>query len=372
MDLVFSIRFEEQGEQSEISLMHSTWISQRFRRKGLLSVVTVLGVAAILSLAQDATSPVNPVPTNTLQVFSGVHAPTRGAWQKRLTLGPGDVLSFGLFGYPDLNRSQVIVGPDGRVSYLQAMNIVATGLTVDELRAKFDEELSKFYRAPKTIIVPQAIRSKKIYLLGKVVNKGVYYLDRPLTIIEAVAQAQGLEAGFLETGTIELADLPRSFLLREGKRLPVDFERLFQQGDLSQNIFLEPDDYLYFPSTSDNAVYVLGEVRSPGPVPIMPQMSAVSAIVSRGGFSPRAYRSRILVVRGSFNQPKTFVLDTAAVLAGQVTDFKLEPKDIVYVSQRPWTKALELLDYAARAYLNAMVVTWTGENIRLIDDPLIK
>ena len=352
--------------------MHFFWIRSGFRRKGWLPVLIALCLSMIESLAQDTTLPENAGSTNSLQVFSGVNAPTRGAWQKHLTLGPGDILAFSLFGYPDLTRPQVVVGPDGRVSYLQAMNILATGLTVDELRAKFDEELSKYYRAPRTIIVPQAIRSKKIYLLGKVVNKGVYYLDRPLTVIEAVAQAQGLEAGFLQSGTVELADLPRSFVLRDGKRLPVDFERLFLQGDLSQNVFLEPEDYLYFPSTLDNAIYVLGEVASPGPVPISPQMSAIKAITSRGGFTPRAYRSRVLVVRGSSNQPKTFVLDTAAVLAGQVTDFQLEPKDIVYISQRPWSKALELMDLAARAYLNAMLVTWTGENIRLIDDPLIK
>jgi len=29
--------------------------------------------------------------------------------------------------------------------------------------------------------------------------------------------------------------------------MPLNFERLFQAGDLSQNIAIEPGDYLYFP-----------------------------------------------------------------------------------------------------------------------------
>jgi len=46
-------------------------------------------------------------------------------------------------------------------------------------------------------------------------------------------------------------DLKNSFLLRQGERLPVDFDRLYRQGDLSQDIYLAPDDYLYIkPATA--------------------------------------------------------------------------------------------------------------------------
>ena len=66
---------------------------------------------------------------------------------------------------------------------------------------------------------------------------------------------------------MELADLSHSFLMRQGKQVPVDFEKLFQYGDLSQNIALEPNDYLYFALSSANEIYVVGEVQSPGLVP---------------------------------------------------------------------------------------------------------
>jgi polysaccharide export outer membrane protein len=57
-------------------------------------------------------------------------------------------------------------------------------------------------------------------------------------MIEAIAQAGGLETGMFEQNTVELADLSHSFMIRNGQRLPVDFEQLFQRGDLSQNIAL--------------------------------------------------------------------------------------------------------------------------------------
>jgi protein involved in polysaccharide export with SLBB domain len=89
-------------------------------------------------------------------------------------LGPGDVLTFNLFGQPELVRTEVAVAPDGRISFLEAQDVVASGLTVDELRAKVDDELGKFRRAPRSMITPVAFKSKRYYILGKVVTKGVY------------------------------------------------------------------------------------------------------------------------------------------------------------------------------------------------------
>jgi protein involved in polysaccharide export with SLBB domain len=143
----------------------------------------------------------------------------------------------------------------------------------------------------------------------------------------------------------------------------VDFERLFQHGDLSQNVALEPDDYLFFASASVNEIYVLGEVISPGVVAFAPKASAISAIANRGGFTTRAFKSRVLVVRGSLNKPETFVVDTSAILKGKQQDFTLQPRDIVYVSQNPWVIGGEVLDLAARAFVGAFTIEATTLNV---------
>lgn len=287
----------------------------------------------------------------------------RAAWQEKLTLGPGDVLDFTIWGRPELSRTNIVVGPDGRVGYLQVQEVKAAGLTIDELRAKLDRELDPFYPAARTIITPVSFNSKKYYVLGKVVNRGAYPLDRPITVLEAVARARGLETGFIERNHVETADLSRSFLARGGKRVVVDFERLFRQGDLSQNIPLEPDDYLYFPPSDLNEIYVLGEVLSPGVTMFSQDASVITALTARGGFTPRAYKKKILIVRGSLEQPETFVVNTTDVLAGRSPDFKLQARDIVYVNARPWIKVEELLDLAAEAFVQAAVTTWVGGNV---------
>ena len=80
----------------------------------------------------------------------------------------------------------------------------------------------------------------------------------------------------------------------------------------------------------------------------------------------------MLVVRGSLNHPETFVVDTAAILAGKAPDFKLEQKDIIYVSANPWSTAVDVLDTAARAFVQAFVVQATSLKVGpLITTPLI-
>ena len=65
----------------------------------------------------------------------------------------------------------------------------------------------------------------------------------------------------------DLADLRHSFVMRQGQSLPVDFYRLLREGDTSQNIYLQPDDFVYVPSALSQQVYVLGAVRFPAPCP---------------------------------------------------------------------------------------------------------
>jgi protein involved in polysaccharide export with SLBB domain/capsular polysaccharide biosynthesis protein len=293
---------------------------------------------------------------------------SHAAWQQHLTLGPGDLLNLSVFGQPELLREQVPVGPDGRISYLEADGVMAAGLTVDELRAALSAELGKYRNSAEVVIVPAAYHSKKYYVLGAVAHRGAYPLERPMTIVEAVSAAGGLESGAATGGRSAAVpglqvDLSRSTLARQGKHVPVDFERLFQQGDLSQNVPLEPGDYLYFPTGLGPEVYVLGEVRFPGAMAFASSTGALEAVASRGGFTPRAWKTRLLVIRGSLAHPETFVVDSNRVLAAQISDFALRPHDIVYVSRSPWQKVGEILDAGASAFVEAAVVTATGLHV---------
>lgn len=126
---------------------------------------------------------------------------------------------------------------------------------------------------------------------------------------------------------------------------------------------MAPDDYLYFPPLDLDEIYVLGAVLRPGRATYTSEAAVLRAIIATGGFQEKAYRSKVLVVRGSLNEPQSFVINVNDILQARTPDFKLQPRDIVYVSRRPWARAEELLEYAITEFARAAVITWTGDKV---------
>ncbi len=279
------------------------------------------------------------------------HSP---AWQTRYTLGPGDTLNFSIYDRPDLSRENVQIGPDGTVSYLQAVAVPAVGLTPDELRNSIEQRLSDYQNNVKVIITPTEVTSKEFAIIGRVRRPGSYTLDRPTSILEAISLAEGIETNTVRGSAFELADFDRSFVARNGRKLDVDLAKLYYRGDLTQNAYLEPDDYIYVASNLKNEVYVLGAVADPGRYKMPVRLTVVQAIAEAGGFDRYAYRMKVLVIRGSIHQPETHVVNIKDILAGRTRDITLENKDIVFVDERPFELLERTLDSAIFAFLQSV------------------
>ena len=285
------------------------------------------------------------------------------SWRERYELGPGDRLNIFFYGKPDLRRESVAITPDGCITYLQANNVKVEGHTIDEAREMLEKELSRSYRDPRLVVVPAEFRSKRYTILGTVPERGVYPLDQPMTLLEVIAKAGGIETGLFEHRAVELADYSHSFMVRQRKRLSVDFEALFMRGDLAQNVAIEPGDYIFLASSVSNDYYVLGEVVRPGFQGYSNDATVITAIAKREGFTPSAYRERVLVVRGSLQKPETFVVNVNDTLKGNAPAFRIQPKDIIFVSRRPWEKAEQILDQAVVTFMESAASSWVSANV---------
>ncbi len=335
-------------------------------RAPLLKPMALARIASLLLLFANVLNA--QLPEVNLETGSSV----QGRQVSSLTLGPGDAVNIKMPGMEGHDREAVPVGPDGRLTYLQAHDIEATGLTVDQLRVKLTTELRRYYRNAKVVVTPFTFQSRKVYVLGKVVNKGAINLERPMSLLEIVAEAGGLETGLFQQNTVELADLGRSFLMRGQQRMAVNLEALFLRGDMTQNIQVEPGDYLYFPSANSNEIYVLGDVKMQGTQGLLAHTSVHSAIALAGGFTAKAYTRRVLVIRGSLDKPERFVVDMNDIITARSKGFRLEPKDIVYIADHPWARAEELLNIAINAFIQGAVSSWTRANIGpYIKEPLL-
>ncbi len=275
-------------------------------------------------------------------------------WQSRYTLGPGDTLNFSIYDRADLSRENVQIGPDGTVSYLQAVAVRAQGLTLDELRLSIEQELSKYQRNVKVIVTPSQVGSKSFAIIGRVRKPGSFPLERPTTVLEGIALAEGIEVGTLRNSLFELADFERSFVARKGRKLAVDLAKLYYQGDFSQNAYLEPDDYIFVASNLENEIYVIGEVREPGRLRMPVKLTVAQAIGEAGGFTEAAFQARVLVIRGSIHEPVTQIVNLREVLQARAPDIRLQNRDIVFVSRSPFDLVERILDTAIVTFMQTV------------------
>lgn len=307
----------------------------------------------------------NPIGSQPERRLSPVGVP---AWQTRYTLGPGDTLTFSIYDRPDLTRENVQIAPDGTVSYLQAVAIRAEGLTFDQLRTRIEEALSEYQKNVKVIVSPSEISSKNFSIIGRVRKPGSYTLDRPTSILEGIALAEGIQIGSVRGSAYELADFERSFVARDGVKLDVDLARLYYEGDFSQNAYLEPSDYIYVASNLDNEIYVLGEVQNPGRRKMPKKLTVTQAVAEAGGFGEYAYKMRVLLVRGSIHSPETHIVDMKAILKGEANDIVLQNRDIVFVSKRPFEMVERVLDSAIITFMQtvtAEAVSSSGDAVTI-------
>ena len=127
---------------------------------------------------------------------------------------------------------------------------------------------------------------------------------------------------------------------------------------MGQNIYLEPDDFVYFPAATAREIYVLGAVQQPRPVPYTDGLTVAGAVASAYGTLNGAYLRHVAVVRGSLAQPEIFIVDYKAVIRGQGEDIALQPHDIVYVPFSPYRylqryAEIILNTFASSAAINA-------------------
>jgi protein involved in polysaccharide export with SLBB domain len=281
------------------------------------------------------------------------------------TLGPGDRLDIEIPGNPT-SRALTLVGPDGKIYYNLLPGLNVWGLTLAETRELLEKELGKYMTAPQVSVTLREVGSKYIWVLGRLNKPGVYPITGPITLLESLAGAGGTASSASQISTEELADLRHSFVMRQGQFLPVDFYRLLREGDTSQNVYLQPDDFVYVRSALAQEVYVLGAVRFPRAVAYNDRMSLVSAIAGGSGpmkfdylsvsdtgpFQKDAYLAHVAIVRGSLAVPQITVVDYNAVIKGKAPDVRLEPGDIVYVPNSPFT--------TLKRYANMIVNTFIG------------
>jgi polysaccharide export outer membrane protein len=154
---------------------------------------------------------------------------------------PNDLLEIFVWKEPDLTR-KVLVRPDGRISFPLVQDLMAAGSSPPELKEAVEQRLSEFLNEPEVTVIVDAIQSYRIYVLGKVQNPGGIDVEKPITVLQALAMAGGFQ---------DYADKDDMTVIRSFGNENLTFE--FKYGDVirgrrpEQNIFLRSGDVVVVP-----------------------------------------------------------------------------------------------------------------------------
>jgi len=211
----------------------------------------------------------------------------------------------------DLAHGQLIT-PEGAIP-----------LDLEALLTRGEMQFNAMVNPGDVVLVPRA-QPETVLILGAVQYPGVINIREE--------QQRDLLRLLTAARPSDLADLSRTYVYREDGRIVADMRAVMDEGDMTHNISLQPDDIVVVPEL--NTIYVLGATTTAGPVPLMPDLTLFD-IVSRFANQENGDLSQVTVVRvGADGETEFIERDFAHIHDQEIPeDLALEEGDVVFI---PW------------------------------------
>jgi polysaccharide export outer membrane protein len=161
-------------------------------------------------------------------------------------IGPGDDLQVFVYRSPELSAS-LPVRPDGRVSLPLVPDIQAAGKTPTQLGREIEERLRAYVVQPNVTVMVRSFvgpASRQIRVVGEATQPKALPYREGMTVLDVVIEAGGLT---------RYAAGNRAEIVRRDPEggpsqvLRVRLSDLVRQGDLSQDVRMQPGDTLVIP-----------------------------------------------------------------------------------------------------------------------------
>ncbi len=153
----------------------------------------------------------------------------------------GDVIEVFVWQQPDLTR-EVLVRPDGKLSFPLVGDIPASGLNLTELDRTITTRLKTYIRFPDVSLAIKRFGGTKTIVLGEVGAPGVYIPTGQGGVLQVIAMAGGFTRD---------ASTSSVMLIRGGLATPevakLNLKNALERGRLEENVILQANDIIYVP-----------------------------------------------------------------------------------------------------------------------------
>ena len=231
-----------------------------------------------------------------------------------LPVGAGDLLEVSVFEVEELSRIRLRVPRRGVVTLPLVGQVRAAGRTTSELEDEIRSRLQrKFMHDPQISVFLLEHNSQRISVIGAVRKGGVFTLDRPLRLADALALAEGLteeadrlvyvirrapigEVGTTAGGESSGGGVPSQGDTTAEVMAPIDLSEL-ADGREDLNVALRAGDVVHVPRAG--SVYVGGSVERPGSFLLRSKTTVQQAVLAAGGVKDVADWSDVRLYRKS-------------------------------------------------------------------------
>ena len=361
-------------------------------------VPTALQVLLVLAPPSSAQQAVLETPQQVNDRIRSLSASAR-VMPHDYIIGNGDLLELEVFDVKELSRV-VRVSQTGSIGIpLVPIRLHVAGLTEVQAEQKISEVLESnglVSHAEVSLTVKER-KSKPITVVGAVGHAMVYQADRPVTLLEVLAEAGGVANDAGDTVIVNrpaheapsdpseppaigpedpapataskapahegspqqsASSAAASSIASASSPAPIDpphlnntitinLNELMESGDATNNIILQAGDIVTVPHSG--IVYVLGAVSKPGGFVLANdrgQLTTLKILALAGGLSPTAKSDHAVIVRkDNQGQQHEVAVDLKKVMQRQSEDLQLQPSDILYVpnsaSRQAMVRALE-------------------------------
>ena len=190
---------------------------------------------------QPPAAPVAPPPQKPATPAPAVTSAPDLVIPRNYVIGTDDLLAVVYWRDKEMS-TDARVRPDGRISLPLINEVMAAGLTPEELQKKITEESKRFMEDASITVVVREILSLRVFITGEVNKPGPYPITSTTTVMQLISMAGGLR---------EYANAKNIMIMRkEGEKqtsFKFNYKEVAAGKNLKQNVDLKPGDTVVVP-----------------------------------------------------------------------------------------------------------------------------
>lgn len=133
---------------------------------------------------------------------------------------------------------------DGRISLLHIGDVYIVGMTLTQAADYLKKLYSYIFKEPSLTVTLVQSNSLQYTVMGQITNPGLFHLDFPIAIVEAIAKAGGFTEWANKEITVIRKPAKETNETEAAKSFQFDYDDFLKGKNIEDNIMIKPGDII--------------------------------------------------------------------------------------------------------------------------------